>query len=131
MIVVAVIAILLALLLPALIAAREKGRRATCTSNLKQIGLAIQLYADTYDPYFPWTYDLGNSSAIEDSDDITTLYPRFITDSKGGRAVFQCPSTTNKVLTGSDLRDNARGGRVGTRGMSYEYYAFYKGAGLT
>jgi prepilin-type N-terminal cleavage/methylation domain-containing protein/prepilin-type processing-associated H-X9-DG protein len=44
LVVIAIIAVLLALLLPAVQAAREAARRAQCTSNLKQIGLAIHNY---------------------------------------------------------------------------------------
>jgi prepilin-type N-terminal cleavage/methylation domain-containing protein len=46
LIVIAVIAILTALLLPALGGAKEKGKLTTCLSNLRQVSLAIRLYAD-------------------------------------------------------------------------------------
>ncbi len=48
LVVVAIIAVLVALLLPALNAAREQARTVQCASNLKQIGLAVNLYADDY-----------------------------------------------------------------------------------
>jgi prepilin-type processing-associated H-X9-DG protein len=53
-----VVPVLIALLLPAVQAAREAARRAQCTNNLKQIALAMHNYASTYDCFPPAaTYD--------------------------------------------------------------------------
>ena len=53
LVVVSIIAILAAMLLPAITKARDKGNAAVCMNNLKQIGLAFFLYAEEFDGLFP------------------------------------------------------------------------------
>jgi len=55
LVVIAIIAILAGLLLPALARSKEKGRQIACVSNLKQIGLAIRMYADDNGGWMPTT----------------------------------------------------------------------------
>jgi len=75
LVVIAIIAILAALLLPALASAKEKGLRAQCTNNCKQIGLASQMYAGDNQDKMPypnwnapwvvgWLYDPTPGSAV-------------------------------------------------------------------
>ncbi|MCX6887153.1 MAG: prepilin-type N-terminal cleavage/methylation domain-containing protein, partial [Verrucomicrobia bacterium] len=54
LVVIAIIAILAALLLPALTSARDKGKRAVCVSNLRQVGIAIHNYASDSDGRIPY-----------------------------------------------------------------------------
>src|SRR5438132_10494453 len=53
LVVIAIIAILAAILFPVFAQAREKARQTSCTSNLKQIGLAFKMYIQDYDERWP------------------------------------------------------------------------------
>ncbi len=53
LVVIAIIAILASILFPVFAQAREKARQSACISNLKQIGLAVHMYATDYDELLP------------------------------------------------------------------------------
>src|SRR5690606_23019122 len=63
LVVIAIISILAAILFPVFARARESARRASCLSNLKQIGLGIMQYTQDYDERYPTNYWWSGSSS--------------------------------------------------------------------
>jgi len=57
LVVIAIISVLAAILFPVFARARENARRASCMSNLKQIGLGIMQYTQDYDEYYPMAWN--------------------------------------------------------------------------
>src|SRR5881275_2168387 len=61
LVVIAIVAILAALLLPALTKAKEQGRSSICKNNMRQLTLAMVLYADDNNDYLPWPGDVDRN----------------------------------------------------------------------
>ncbi len=92
LVVIAIIAILAAMILPALSRAKERARRATDQSNLRQAGMALGMYADVNNDRLPtfrnqgtWLWDLDAHAADA------------ITESGAKRKILYCPALTTSV----------------------------------
>ncbi len=62
LVVIAIIALLAAIIFPVFATARGKARQVTCQSNLRQIGLAVQMYVSDYDGLFPYGKDASDQA---------------------------------------------------------------------
>ena len=91
LVVIAIIALLAAILFPTFAVAHESARRITCQSNLRQIGLALQMYATDYDEIYP-PDNLGISIKGKTLDGWASLIQPYAKST----AILQCPSEETK-----------------------------------
>ncbi|PYI87642.1 MAG: Type II secretory pathway pseudopilin PulG-like protein [Verrucomicrobia bacterium] len=96
LVVIAIIAILAAMLLPALAKAKEKGRRTACLNNLRQIGLFMQLYTDDNKEVFPGHRNTGLNIADEPPSRTNWWGTTIVSYGNGNSNLFHCPSIGGK-----------------------------------
>lgn len=124
----AIIAILVAILTPALNTAKESSRRAQCANNMKQLGLAFRLYQDDHEGKYPFSWEIagGNSNNWEsrlayDDSNGTGIFKSYLpqnfvtwngsTFAKRLKTPMLCPTTVAKLRgMGVDMSDSDTAG---------------------
>jgi len=93
LVVIAIIAILAAILFPVFASAREKARQASCSSNVRQLGLGMRMYVQDYDEKFAfggWRPNLYGAGEVGTWDWQNSTAPYI-----KNKGVYNCPSTTD------------------------------------
>ena len=102
LVVIAIIAILAAILFPVFARARENARRASCQSNLKQIGLGLMQYSQDFDGWTPGSVTFGQvppGGGPAGGASWPTMIQPYIKSSQ----LFVCPSSSTTSKTESDI----------------------------
>lgn len=110
LVVVAIVAVLAALLMPALARGLEEGRRVQCLGNLRQLAVAAHSYADNHDGFFPmawlpgriegkqWSWDFAQSGSGANA----RIIPGLLWEGQATIEIHQCPSFRGASMTAND-----------------------------
>lgn len=96
LVVIAIIALLAALLLPALAQAKAKARTAECLSQLKQVAVGLRMWANDHDAQFPWAVDMDDGGS-KDSPEWVDHF-RAASNELATPKLLVCPTDTAKTV---------------------------------
>jgi len=108
LVVIAIAAVLAGLFLPVLARTREAGRSTACLSNLRQIGIALQLYAQDHNNHLPVMRDRVSGTNEVAADRLPSM-DMVLSNHLGNTQILRCPSDRQQVyaLTGSSYSWNS------------------------
>jgi prepilin-type N-terminal cleavage/methylation domain-containing protein/prepilin-type processing-associated H-X9-DG protein len=115
LVVIAIIALLAAILFPVFSRARENARRTSCSSNLKQIGLAVIQYTHDYDERYPYAIIALPTTPVAPPGGVWSngnwFWPQLLYAYHGSTQLFFCPSSPMPIQTGAPR--NSKEGHYG------------------
>jgi prepilin-type N-terminal cleavage/methylation domain-containing protein len=124
-VVIAIIASLVTLLMPAIGQMFERGRETKCTNNLRQIGMLIQGAAMDNNGVYP-EIENDRENPIHDEEQGTVQTLRELVEARGGTVdLVKCPSDIQSTLAHS--KNGATTSYFEAKGSSYEWYPYYEG----
>jgi len=112
LVVIAIIGILAAILFPVFVSAKAAASMASCQSNIKQLGTAIQMYSDSNDGRLP-NYSIGNGAARR-------LWWEFVNPYLKAGKIYRCPALPDSQAK-EDIRDYGANARVYGYGAPYPH----------
>lgn len=131
LVVLAIVATLSGLLFPVYMTSRHRAYQATCISNLRQLGLAIQTYADDWDGHYPYAVDPRKRARVVENPDANLLpisneelfalptCPQVLEPRLHSAGVLRCPADAG--MPPADGSPDAPRSAFDAWGTSYDY----------
>ena len=128
LVVIGIIAVMISILMPALTKARRAALQTQCLSNMRQVGIGLQMYTLDYKGKTPplRCNDPGNGSVLQFGDPtVYAQYPNFLgsllAHAQDNRAIFKCPVPEPQVMAGggylvTESSDTSYGGNAAVLG---------------